>query len=69
MPDVFRKKFRELSEEEEAASLLVKEEADKLHALLEMVEVKLPASDKRCMAIAKTNLEQAIMWAIKSITA
>jgi hypothetical protein len=68
MTDVFRKEYRPLSD---ATKELIDEIKDKAESLLksfnepEIIEIKV---DQRQMAIAKTNLEQCVMWAIKSIT-
>jgi hypothetical protein len=48
--------------------LILETKAEDLFKEIESIEIDTTLSvDKRCMAIAKTNLEQAIMWAIKGI--
>jgi hypothetical protein len=48
--------------------LILETKAEDLFKEIESIEIDTALSvDKRCMAIAKTNLEQAIMWAIKGI--
>ncbi len=55
----------ELSEEQKAKVDLIKQKAlDLLNAMRE----PLDHSDPRCMATAKTKLEEAVMWAVKGVT-
>lgn len=63
MSDVFRKEYRLLSESEKSRIAQIKNEAEKLHESIDW-----SIGDKRMIALAKTNLEQAVMWAIKAIT-
>lgn len=63
MTDVFRQTYTPLSDERKAAVQIVKEKAQELYDLLET------QPQSREMSLAKTNLEQAIMWAVKSMTA
>lgn len=69
MPDTFRKVYTELDESQKEHMEVVKNTA----VLLEEAFNNAVPSDERsersrCMAIARTNLEQAIMWAVKGIT-
>jgi hypothetical protein len=64
MTNVFRKEYRVLTDDEKATMGLIKDNAQKLW---ESIDLGAPA-DQRMIAIAKTNIEQAIMWAIKAIT-
>lgn len=67
MSDTFRKEYKELSQLQKDNMFMIKVKAQELMDYLD--EISLDKSiDPRGMAIAKTNLEQAIMWAIKSIT-
>jgi hypothetical protein len=59
---VMRKVYRELSAEEKALVELIKDKAEELHGILG------GAPPSREIALAKTNLEQAVMWAVKAIT-
>lgn len=63
MEDVFRKTYRSLSESEISVLNEIKSIAGKLHDSFCSVE-----NNDRYMALAKTSLEVAIMWAVKSIT-
>lgn len=51
----------------------LKQKGNELHQLMEEVaelDGNVPNGiDPRCMALGKTNLEQAIMWAVKGVTA
>jgi len=67
--DVFRKVYTPLSPLQMAEVEECKEEAQRL---LDLFNKYVPSEERsersRCMAIAKTNLEQTIMWAVKAIT-
>lgn len=63
MADVFRKNYTELSALQKSDVASVKDKAQELYDLLDKV-----AADPRSIAVAKTNLEQSIMWAVKGIT-
>ncbi len=68
MTDTFRKEYKPLSDNQKEMIDLIKDKAESLlWALNQPVEHEVIV-DMRQMAIAKTNLEQSIMWAIKSIT-
>jgi len=66
MTDVFRKEYKPLNDYQKHAMERIKDKAEDLLASFEDTPAVEP--DKRMMALAKTNLEQAIMWAIKAIT-
>lgn len=62
MGDVTRKQYRELSDAEKAAMLRIKEAGD---SLLDAIN---ECNDPRMGALARTNCEQAVMWAVKGMT-
>lgn len=62
MLNVFRPQYRPLSGDEKLKVERIKDIAAQLYA--EMQSPNLV----REMALARTNLEQAVMWAVKSIT-
>ena len=64
MSDTFVKEYTPLSDEQKAHVASVK---DKAQALLDECNSATYANP-RMMAIANTNLEQAVMWAVKGIT-
>ena len=64
MNDVMRVDGRPLDDEIIQAVKSIKIKGHELHAMLETFDT----CDKRMMALAKTNLEQAIMWASKALT-
>jgi hypothetical protein len=69
--DTFRKEYKPLTDEQKAKVEAVKTKADELMGLLEAA-TPLPGVNGavgRCIATAKTNLEQAVMWAVKGLTA
>lgn len=67
MTDVFRKEYKQLSDETKLIIAHIKDKAEELLASFEAGGVQ-QSIDGRAMALAKTNLEQAVMWAIKAIT-
>lgn len=62
--DTFRKEYTPLTETQKAEMQAIKEKAEELESLFGVSTHREP----RLMAIARTNLEQAIMWAIKAVT-
>lgn len=67
MGNVFRPEYRELSEVEKKRLDDIKTKAQELYDLFETGEGLSP--DFRQLALAKTNLEQAVMWGVKGFTA
>lgn len=67
MSDTFRKKCKQLDGETKADIFLIKSIAENIEKEFDVIGLR-ETTDKRCLALARTNLEQAIMWAIKSIT-
>jgi hypothetical protein len=67
MPDPFRSQYRELNPEERARIDLIKKLAGEMHELMQMPPYAgLPGG--REMALARTKLEESVMWATKAIT-
>lgn len=64
MKDVMRVEFSQISNEVKEVVKGIKVRGNELHEILENFE----NADERMMALAKTNLEQAIMWAVKALT-
>lgn len=68
--DTFRKEYTPLTEVQKAEMAEIKEKAQDL---LDIFNVAVPAYERtersRCMAVARTNLETTIMWAVKAVTA
>lgn len=68
MTDTFRKEYKPLTDIQKEMMELIKDKAENLlWAFDQTVEHEI-SIDARQMAIAKTNLEQAVMWAVKAIT-
>lgn len=67
MTDTFRKEYKPLSQETKDNILMIKVRAEELLKELDLVGVN-QSIDARCMSLAKTNLEQCVMWAIKAVT-
>ena len=69
MSDTFRKEYKPLSEEQKTQMAEIKDKAEELEELLNGVLDPEERSERaRCVAVAKTNLETAIMWAVKGVT-
>lgn len=60
--NVMRHAYRVLSDEEKAAMQAIKDEGLKLHDLIEGI------GNSRELSLAKTKIEEAVMWAVKHIT-
>lgn len=67
MSDTFRKVYKVLSDEQKAHIENIKDKAEELEKAFRESGLK-DSIDNRRMALAYTNLEQSIMWAIKAIT-
>ncbi len=65
MGDTFHKTYTELSDEQKKQVADIKDKAEELLTLFGSTEDRSEKS--RCIALAKTNLEQAVMWAIKGV--
>jgi hypothetical protein len=71
MSNTFRKTYRELTEAEKAYIEELKNDAEKLAQSIGMIPLALGRGSKetdRSVALALTNLEQAVMWAEKAAT-
>lgn len=60
------KGYRDLTEEEIAAMNAVKEQGEELQKVISKLE-NMPETDKRWVAIAKTDLQKGIMAAVRSV--
>jgi len=65
MADVFHAEFRELSPEEKQLVGDIKAKALELYKLYELIS----DAQSRSKAIAKHDLENSVMWAVKGVTA
>lgn len=69
MEDTFRKEFAPLTEEQKAQVIVLKEAGEgMLEAWNDIVPREERSERSRCMAIARTNLETAVMYAVKAVT-
>lgn len=66
--NVFRKEYRPLSDAEKTYLETLKNKAQELYDLIESGNPVQSVPPSREKALAKTNLEQAIMWAVKDVT-
>lgn len=67
--DTFRKVYTPLTEEQKAMMDQIKSDAEEMLKKWNMFIAPEERSERsRCMAIARTNLETTIMWAVKAIT-
>jgi hypothetical protein len=67
MSDTFRKEYKPLNNETKDTILILKSFAENLEKEFDLLAIN-DSTDKRALALAKTNLEQSIMWAVKAIT-
>jgi hypothetical protein len=65
MTDTFRKTYTPLDEKQLAQMDLIKTKAEELEAL---IRENTDPDNGRLMAVALTNLETAVMWAVKGVT-
>lgn len=63
----FRPRYRALTPAEKALHDAIKAKAEELEALFEQVAMPTP-NHARYAALAVTDLERAIMWAVKQLT-
>lgn len=63
MSDVMRTTYRELTAREAQNLRAIKQAGTVLYDIVDQTVV-----DERSKALAKTNIEQAVMWAVKGIT-
>lgn len=59
--------YRELSQEEIDLMNEIKELGEKCGALMDKLRDSSQPSDLRCVSLAKTNLQQGFMWAIRAV--
>jgi DNA polymerase III sliding clamp (beta) subunit (PCNA family) len=67
MTDVFRKEYKPMDAVTNSCVTQIKVEAQNLMNIFEKTLNNMSV-DTRCMNLAKINLEQAVMWAVKAIT-
>lgn len=69
MSDTFRRVQRPLSTLEQTCIHNIKDEAT---AMLHLMDTTVPPNERsersRCMQIARTKLEECVMWAVKGVT-
>jgi len=63
--NIFRQQYRDLTPNEKSRIERIKEKADALYAELQTVE---KSDQTRELSLAKTKLEESVMWATKAIT-
>ena len=67
--DTFRKEYAELSDEQKDQMNAIKDTAQVLLNLMDDASPREERSERsRCMNIARTNLETAVMYAVKAVT-
>ena len=65
MTDIFRTQYRELKPNEKLRIQNIKEKAAALHEELKTIE---KSEQERELAIARTKLEECVMWATKAVS-
>lgn len=77
MSDIFRQVYTPVTDTQKAAVLVVKQKAQELYNEIEKAFNYIQLGDKlsgapqigmREASLAKTNLEQSVMWAVKGLT-
>lgn len=67
--DTFRIEYTPLTEDQK---IQMKELKEKARELLNLFNAAVPTDERsersRCMAVARTNLETTVMWAVKAVT-
>lgn len=61
-PNTMRQTYRVLTDEEKATMQAIKDQGQAFHDLVEKVGLS------RELSLAKTKIEEAVMWAVKHIT-
>lgn len=61
------KGYRDLSQEEIDAMNSIKEEGERLKAIIDGIEAEIPEADKRWLAIARTDLQKGIMGLVRAV--
>lgn len=61
-PNVMRHAYKVLTDEEKATMQAIKDEGLRFHVLIEH------CGQSRELSLAKTKIEEAVMWAVKHIT-
>lgn len=67
MPDPFRSTYRQLTDAEKAKIAEIKRLATAMYGEFEARVGEQPP-DPRAMALARTKLEESVMWSTKAIT-
>lgn len=68
--DIFRKEYAPLTEEQKTQMADIKNAAEEMLKKWDEIVPREERSERsRCMAIARTNLETSIMYAVKAVTA
>lgn len=69
MEDIFRKEYAPLTDQQKAQVASIKESAEAIFRSWNEAVPKEERSERsRCMAIARTHFETAVMYAVKAIT-
>lgn len=67
--NIFRKEYRPLSDEEKVKLEKIKDKAQELLDIYQDNSIRpFSADEARAVAIAKTKLEESVMWAVKGVT-
>lgn len=69
MSDIFRKEYKEPTAEQKANIDNIKTAAEQMLGTLEYIPSEERSERSRSMNLARTKLEEAVMWAVKGITA
>ncbi len=64
----FRKEYRPLSDQEKVLVDQIKDKAEELAQLLDRAGDRHETGRSRYLSLARTALEEAVMWAVKDVT-
>lgn len=68
MADTFRKEYTPLTPEQKANVDNIKTVAAQMLETMEYIPSEERSNRSRCMNLARTKLEEAVMWAVKGVT-
>lgn len=66
--NIFRPVYKELNDVEKLQMNDIKDKAQELYVLINNLIQENPSPKARYVSLAKTNLEESVMWAVKAIT-
>ena len=69
MADTFRKVYTPLTDDQKKQVEVLKQSAEVIESFMDAFIAKEERSERsRCMNLARTKLEETVMWAVKGVT-